>query len=110
MVVCDSGPWEDVFAVVEFKQEEFYTYNEKGSCNGVTLSAASAYSDSRGWVAVYKNGRLEVFEEGFIHEMYVGLRLNNFRVFSINSKDMLLKALEKSICSMNPGRLCVLAC
>ena len=46
----------------------------------------------------------------FIHEMYVGLRLNNFKVFSMNSKEMLSKALEKSICSMIPGRLCVLAC
>ena len=64
MVVWDGGPWEDVFAVVEFKQEEFYTYNEKVSCNGVILSVAPAYSDSRGWVAIYKNGRLKVFEEG----------------------------------------------
>ena len=46
----------------------------------------------------------------FIHEMYVGLRLNKFRVFSMNTKEMLSKALEKSICSMIPGRLCVLAC
>ena len=58
MVVWDGGPWEDVFAVVEFKQEEFYTYDEKVSCNGVALSAAPAYPDSGGWVAINKVGRL----------------------------------------------------
>ena len=41
----------------------------------------------------------------FIQEMYVGLRLNNLSVFSMNLKKMLSKALEKSICSMRPGRL-----
>ena len=46
----------------------------------------------------------------FIQEMYVGLRLNSLSVFSMNSKEMLSKALEKSIWSMRPGRLCVLAC
>ena len=46
----------------------------------------------------------------FIHEMYVGLRLNNFRVFSMNSKEMLSKALEKSTKSSNPGKLFCLAC
>ena len=49
---------------MEFEEEEFYTYNEKVSCNGVTLSAAPAYPDSGGWVAINKDGRLEVFEEG----------------------------------------------
>ena len=39
-----------------------------------------------------------------------GFRLNNLRVFSMNSKDMLSKALEKSICSMRPGRLLDFAC
>ena len=38
---------------MEFEQEEFYTYDEKVSCNGVALSAAPAYSDSRGWVDNY---------------------------------------------------------
>ena len=42
--------------------------------------------------------------------MYVGLRLKSFRVFSMNENDMLSKALEKSICSMIPGMLFVLAC
>ena len=46
----------------------------------------------------------------FIQEMYMGFRLNNLSVFSMNSKEMLSKALEKSIWSMRPGRLCVLAC
>merc|ERR1712112_704200 len=32
-----------------------------------------------------------------IHEIYLGFKLNNLRVFSMNSKDMLSKALEKSI-------------
>ena len=49
---------------MEFEQEKFYTYDGKVSCNRVTLSAAPAYSDSGGWVAVYKDGRLEVFKEG----------------------------------------------
>ena len=37
-----------------------------------------------------------------IHEMYLGFRLNSLRVFSMNSKEMLSKALEKSIWSMRP--------
>ena len=40
----------------------------------------------------------------------MGLRSNSFREFSMNEKDMLSKALEKSICSMIPGMLFVLAC
>ena len=36
----------------------------------------------------------------------MGLRLNSLSVFSMNSKEMLSKALEKSIWSMRPGRLC----
>merc|ERR1711954_398360 len=46
----------------------------------------------------------------FIQEMYVGLILNSLSVFSMKSKEMLSKALKKSIWSMRPGRLCVLAC
>ena len=46
----------------------------------------------------------------FIHDMYLGFRLNNLRVFLMNSKEMLSKALEKLIWSMRPGRLCVLVC
>ena len=46
----------------------------------------------------------------FIQEMYVGLRLNSLSVFSMNLKEMLSKTLKKSIWSMRPGRLCVLAC
>ena len=38
----------------------------------------------------------------FIQEMYVGLRLNNLSVFSMNSKEILSKALEKSIWSLRP--------
>ena len=53
-----------MFAVLEFKQEEFYTYDETVSCNGVALSAAPAYPDSGGWVAINKDGGLEIFEEG----------------------------------------------
>ena len=45
-----------------------------------------------------------------IHEIYFGFKLNNLRVFSMNSKDMLSKALEKSICSIRPGRLLDFAC
>ena len=45
-----------------------------------------------------------------IQWMYLGLRPKNFRVFSMNLKEMLSKALEKSICSMSPGRLLFLAC
>ena len=45
-----------------------------------------------------------------IQWMYLGLRLNNLSVFSINSKEMLSNALEKSICSMSPGRLLSFAC
>ena len=40
----------------------------------------------------------------------MGLRLNNLRVFSINSEDSLSKTLKKSICNMTHGRLFVLAC
>ena len=64
MVVWYGGPWEDVFTVLEFEQEEFYTYDEKVSCNGVALSAAPAYSDSGGWEAINEDGGLEIFEEG----------------------------------------------
>ena len=46
----------------------------------------------------------------FIQDIYVGLRLNKLSVFSMNLKEILSKALEKSIWSMRPGRLCVLAC
>ena len=34
----------------------------------------------------------------------LGLRLNHFRVFSMDSNEMLSKALEKCICSISPGR------
>ena len=45
-----------------------------------------------------------------IQWMNFGFKLNHFRVFSMNSKDMLSKALEKSIWSIRPGRLLSLAC
>ena len=40
----------------------------------------------------------------------LGFRLNHFKVLSINSNEMLSKALEKSICNIRPGRLLSLAC
>jgi len=43
------------------------------------------------------------FRREFIQEMYVGLRLNSLSVFSMNSKEMLSKALEKSIWSTRLG-------
>ena len=49
---------------MEFEQEEFYTYDEKVSCNGVALPAASANPESGGWVAINEDGGLEVFKEG----------------------------------------------
>ena len=39
-----------------------------------------------------------------------GAKTKNLRVFSMNLKEMLSKAFEKSICSMRPGRLFFLAC
>ena len=48
-MIRSFGPGKDFSAVVELKQEKFYTY-------GVTLPASSAYSDSRGQVAVYEDG------------------------------------------------------
>ena len=66
--------------------------------------------DSGGWVSVDEDGGLEVFKEGVYPGMYVGLRLNSLSVFSMNANEMLSNALEKSICSMRPGRLFVLAC
>ena len=50
------------------------------------------------------------FRSVLIHVMNLGLKLKSLNVFSINSKAMLSKALEKSIWSMIPGKLCVLAC
>ena len=46
----------------------------------------------------------------FIQDMYVGLRLKSLSVFSMNANEMLSNALEKSICSMRPGRLFAFAC
>ena len=42
--------------------------------------------------------------------MNLGSRLNHLRVLSMKSNEMLSNALEKSICSMRPGRLFCLAC
>ena len=41
----------------------------------------------------------------FIQWIYFWDNPKIFRVFSMNLKDMLSKALEKSICSIRPGRL-----
>ena len=41
----------------------------------------------------------------FIQWIYFWENPKFFRVFSMNLKDMLSKALEKSICSIWPGRL-----
>ena len=60
-MVWNGGPWEDVFAVLKFEQEEFYTYDEQVSCNGVTLSAASTNSDSGGGIAINEDRGLKVF-------------------------------------------------
>ena len=50
------------------------------------------------------------FRREFIQWMYLGLMPKNLRVFSMNLKEMLSKAFEKSICSMSPGRLLFMAC
>ena len=50
------------------------------------------------------------FSRKFIQWMYLVLRPKNFRVFSMNLKEMLSKALEKSICSISPGRLLFFEC
>ena len=52
---------DHVFAVLKLEQEEFYTYDEQVSCNGVTLSAASTNSDSGGGIAINEDRGLEVF-------------------------------------------------
>ena len=39
-----------------------------------------------------------------------GALLKNLREFSMNLKDILSKAVEKSICSIRPGRLLFFAC
>ena len=53
-----------MLAALKLEQEEFYTYDEQVSRNGVSLPAASTNSNSRGGVAIDKDGGLEVFEEG----------------------------------------------
>ena len=50
------------------------------------------------------------FRREFIQWIYFGERLNNLSVFSINENEMLSNALEKSICSISPGRLLSFAC
>ena len=45
----------------------------------------------------------------FIQQMSFWLKLNILRAFSMYSKEMLSKAFEKSIWSIRPGRLSVLA-
>ena len=63
-MVRNGGPREDVFAVLKLEQEEFYTYDEQVSRNGVPLPAASTNSNSGGGVAIDEERGLEVFEEG----------------------------------------------
>ena len=52
-----------MLAVLKLEQE-FNAYDEQISCTGVPLPTASTNSNSRGGVAIDKDGRLEVFEEG----------------------------------------------
>ena len=63
-----------------------------------------------GWEAIYEDRRLKFLRREFIQWMYLGVRPNIFRLFSINLKDIQSKAFEKSICNMRPGRLLLFGC